>query len=76
MKKAIKASLAYAGRNVPWLAKQLGIGESTCRKRLNDDLWTLPQLRRMKELFKWQTLEGGMVWQRSLYLQTGCLELP
>lgn len=58
MKRTIKASLAYIGRSIPWLAKQLGMSEKTCRRRLDDELWTLPDLRRMREIFRWKTLEG------------------
>ena len=58
MKATIKASLAYIGRSIPWLAKQLGMSEKTCRRRLDDELWTLPDSRRMREIFRWKTLEG------------------
>lgn len=58
MEKTIKASLAYIGRNVEWLAKRLGTTPSTIYRRFTDELWTLPQLREMKKIFGWQTLEG------------------
>lgn len=58
MKRKIKASLAYIGRNVPWLAEQLGVSRTYIYARLKDDGWRLPELRRMRELFKWETLEG------------------
>lgn len=58
MEKTIKASLAYIGRTVPWLAKQLGLSKGTIYQRFKDELWTLPELRRMKEIFRWKTLEG------------------
>lgn len=58
MKRTIKASLAYIGRNVPWLAKQLGVSQTYVYDRLKDDEWRLSELRRMQEIFKWKTLEG------------------
>jgi hypothetical protein len=56
--KTVMASLIYIGRKVPWLADQLGMSRSAIYLRLKDDMWTLPQLRRMQEIFKWKTLEG------------------
>ena len=58
MEKTIKASLIYAGRNVDWLAKMLGVNRVSIYRRFKDNKWTLPQLRMMKELFNWNTLEG------------------
>lgn len=57
MERKIKSSLAYIGRNVEWLAKQLGINRTTVYRRLKDDEWTLPQLRVMKDLFNWDYIE-------------------
>ena len=57
MERRIKSSLAYIGRNVEWLAKQLGINRTTVYRRLKDDEWTLPQLRVMKDLFNWDYIE-------------------
>ena len=58
MEKTIKASLVYIGRNVEWLAERLGTNRATIYRRFKDDQWTLPQLRIMKALFGWETLEG------------------
>jgi hypothetical protein len=58
MEKTIKSSLAYIGRNVEWLAEQLGVNQGTVYRRFKDEQWTLPQLRTMKALFGWETLEG------------------
>ena len=58
MEKKIKSSLAYIGRNVDWLATMLGVNKALIYRRLKDEKWTLPQLRAMKELFGWETLEG------------------
>lgn len=58
MEKTIRASLAYIGRTVPWLAEQLGMSRRTIYERFKSDLWTLPELRRMREIFRWKTLEG------------------
>ena len=57
LERTIKASLAYIGRNVSWLAAQLGMSEKTCRRRLNDDLWTKPDIVRMIQIFKWKPEE-------------------
>lgn len=58
MEKTIKASLAYIGRNVDWLARMLGVNKALVYRRFKDEKWTLPQLRMMKDLFNWNTLEG------------------
>ena len=59
MDKTIRASLVYIGRSVPWLAGQLGISVSGIYKKLkNEGSWTLLELRRMREIFRWKTLEG------------------
>ena len=58
MEKTIKASLIYIGRTVPWLASQLGISRSGIYKKLREDRWELSELRRMREIFRWNTLEG------------------
>lgn len=58
MRKQILDSLAYIGRSIPWLAYQLRISKATVYRRLQTDEWTLPELRRMKQLFNWTTLEG------------------
>lgn len=58
MERTIKASLAYIGQNVEWLAETLGINAATVYRRFKDDEWTLPQLRTMKAVFGWETLEG------------------
>lgn len=58
MEKTIKASLIYIGRTVPWLADQLGISRSGIYKKLRDDRWDLNELRMMKKIFRWATLEG------------------
>lgn len=58
MANTIRASLAYTGHNVKWLAEQLGTTQGLIYKRLKDDNWTLHQLRAMKALFNWATLEG------------------
>ena len=58
MEKTIKSSLAYIGRNVEWLAQMLGVNRALIYRRLKDDKWTLPQLRMMRDLFNWKTLEG------------------
>jgi len=56
--RQIRASLGYIGCSVPWLASQLGMSVSSAYHRLGDDHWTLPQLKRMQEIFRWKTLEG------------------
>ena len=58
MEKIIKASLGYIGRSVPWLAEQLGLSKSGIYKKLKEETWTLQELRRMREIFRWKTLEG------------------
>ena len=59
MEKTIRASLVYIGRSVPWLAGQLGISVSGIYKKLkNPDTFTVGEARRMKEIFRWKTLEG------------------
>lgn len=59
MKRKVLASLIYAGRSREWLARRLGISERTLCRRLEDDnQWTLQELRIMKQIFKWETLEG------------------
>ena len=58
MEKRIRASLIYIGRTVPWLAAQLGLSKSGTYKKLKTDMWTLPELRRMREIFRWNSLEG------------------
>ena len=58
MEKTIRASLGYIGRSVPWLAKQLGLSKSGIYKKMANEVWTLHELRRMKEIFHWKTLEG------------------
>lgn len=58
MQKTILDSLAFIGRSIPWLANQLRISKATVYRRLQTDEWTLPELRMMRQLFNWQTLEG------------------
>lgn len=58
MEKTIKASLVYIGQSVGWLADRLGVSKTFVYRRFKDDAWTLPQLREMKKLFGWETLEG------------------
>ena len=57
MNKRIRDSLAFIGRTVPWLAEQLRISRATIYRRLETDEWTLPELRRMKQIFNWETIE-------------------
>lgn len=59
MKRTIKASLAYCGHNVLWLAEQLGRSKGYIYERFKDNAWTYPELDRMRELFKWETLDGN-----------------
>lgn len=56
--RQIKASLAYNGRDIPWLAEKLGISKSGCYAKLRADRWCYQDLKRMRELFRWKTLEG------------------
>ena len=57
--KNIRASLAYTGNTQEWLALQLNISEKTLRKRLKDDgEFKVKDLRKLKSIFKWLTLEG------------------
>lgn len=58
MDKVIRASLGYIGRSLPWLAEQLGLSWSGIYKKMKEESWTLPELRRMREIFRWKTLEG------------------
>lgn len=58
MDKVIRASLGYIGRSLPWLAEQLGLSRSGIYKKMKEENWTLHELRRMREIFKWKTLEG------------------
>ena len=58
MEKTIKKSLVDIGRTVEWLADQLGMPVRTIYRRFKDERWELPELRRMKDIFKWKTLEG------------------
>ena len=58
MEKVIRASLIYAGRRIPWLAGQLGVSERTIYRKLAEDDWKYKELKRMKEIFRWATLEG------------------
>ena len=58
MERTIKASLAYIGQSVEWLADMLGVNTATVYRRFKDERWTLPQLRTMKTIFGWETLEG------------------
>ena len=59
MARRIKQSLAYYGRTQRWLAEALGMTEKTLRSRMkNEGTFTLTELRVMKEIFKWETLEG------------------
>ena len=58
LERTIKASLAYIGRSVPWLAANLGLSESGTYKKLKTDHWDYLELKRMQELFRWKTLEG------------------
>lgn len=58
MKRTIKASLEYYERNVIWLAEQLGRSKGYIYERFKDNAWTYPELARMRDLFKWDTLEG------------------
>ena len=59
MARRIKQSLAYYGRTLKWLAEALGMTEKTLRGRMkNEGTFTLTELRVMKEIFKWETLEG------------------
>lgn len=59
MDKVIRASLGYIGRSLPWLAAQLGLSRSGIYKKMkNPDTFTVGEARRMKEIFRWKTLEG------------------
>lgn len=58
MDKTIKASLIFIGRDVAWLAEVLGVNKTLIYRRFKDEKWTLPQLRKMKTIFGWETLEG------------------
>lgn len=58
MEKTIRASLIYIGRRIPWLADMLGLSERTIYRKLRQDDWSYRELKRMKELFRWETLEG------------------
>lgn len=59
MGRKVLASLIYIGRNREWLAKRLGISERTLARRLSDEgQWTLQELRIMRKLFGWESLEG------------------
>lgn len=58
LERTIKASLAYIGRSVPWLAKNLGLSTSGCYVKLHADRWEYAELKRMQEIFRWKTLEG------------------
>lgn len=58
LERTIRASLAYIGRTVPWLAENLGMSKSTAYEKLHSDKWEYPELKRMRELFRWKTLEG------------------
>ena len=59
MKKTVLKALIDIGRNRDWLAERLGIKRRTLERRLADEnQWTLQELRTMKKLFKWETLEG------------------
>lgn len=58
MEKRIRDSLAFIGRSVPWLAEQLRISRATIYRRLETDGWSYPELKRMKQIFNWATLEG------------------
>lgn len=58
MEKTIRVSLIYIGRKIPWLADQLGIGRRQIYRKLAGDDWSYKELKRMKELFHWKTLEG------------------
>lgn len=58
MQKTILDSLAFIGRSITWLADQLRISKATVYRRLQTDGWTYPELKRMRQLFNWQTLEG------------------
>ena len=57
--KRIRASLAYIGRSQKWLAGQLGLHPNTIRVRMaHEETWQLGELRAMKKIFRWETLEG------------------
>ena len=59
MKKRIRASLAYIGRSQEWLAEQLGMSESTLKRRMaNEGTWQLRELKKLRKIFRWETLEG------------------
>ena len=58
MKTKILTSLIYIGRKCPWLADQLGISRSSFYRKLNTDCWKYSELKRMQDIFRWQTLEG------------------
>ena len=59
LNKRIRASLAYIGQSVPWLAGRLGISTRTAyRKLANEVTWDYPEVLAMKKLFRWPTLEG------------------
>lgn len=49
----IQGSLGYYGHKAPWLAKRLGTSSVTAYRRLNDDLWTVPEFAQMAKMFKW-----------------------
>lgn len=54
----ILKSLIDIGRKSPWLAQQLGISLTTMYRKLKTDGWDYKELKRMKEIFRWKTLEG------------------
>lgn len=56
--KLVKSSLIYVGQTESWLAEQLGVSKRTINYRYKDDMWTLPQIRTMKAIFRWKSLEG------------------
>lgn len=58
MERTIRASLVLLGHDIEWLAEMLGVNAATIYRRFRDERWTLPQLRTMKNIFGWETLEG------------------
>ena len=59
MNRRVLTSLIYIGRSREWLAKRLGISERTLNRRLADEAtWTLQELRIMKQIFGWESIEG------------------
>ena len=59
LSRRVRASLAYTGRTSAWLARQLGVSARTIDRRLsNKQPWLWPEVVRMKELFRWKSLDS------------------